>query len=352
MRFQWSWALVALAVIPLVLAIRMLVLRRKRRYAVRYASLALVREARPGRSRWRRYVPLGLFLAALGALVLSLARPEVTVSVSRSRTTIMLALDVSRSMCSTDVEPNRLVVAQDAAVRFVDDQPRDARIGIVAFAGTSQVVVAPTADKERLRDAIRGLTTGIGTAIGNALVTSIDALSEVNPRIAPSTLEVDEPPFAHDRYQADIVVLLTDGANTRGIEPLVAAELAAERRLRVYTIGFGTLEPGPLVCTAEQLGGEAFDPNFSGGFGPGGPPPGFTQFLVIDEPTLEEIADTTGGEYFKAENAAQLIEVFRALPARVEVQQEPRELSVWFAASGAVLVLGGVGLALRWNRFP
>jgi Ca-activated chloride channel family protein len=360
-HFLRSPALLALAVIPIAIAIYVWMQRRKRKYAVRYASLSLIREARPGSSRWRRHVPFALLLASVAALVVALARPEATVSVPEGRTSIILALDVSRSMCSTDVDPNRLAVAEEAAQKFVDRQPEGTRLGIVAFAGTSQLLVPPTTDKDRLHKAIDGLTTSIGTAIGNALLTSIDALSEVNSHIAPSTLNVDTtdgsqlPPGA---FEPDIIVLLTDGANTRGVAPLVAAQQAVDRRVRVYTIGFGTTSPGPLVCTSDQLGGGLpFGDQFSGPIpvGPGGPggigavP---NQFVDRDEATLQGVADLTGGEYFRAENSDQLVNVFDKLPQRVVRQDEKHEISVYLVFLGALLVVGAFGLSMWWNRYP
>jgi Ca-activated chloride channel family protein len=359
--FLRGWALIGLVLIPIAIALYVWMQRRKRKYAVQYASLSLIREARPGSSRWRRHVPFALLLASVAALVLAMARPEVTVSVPEGRTSIILALDVSRSMCSTDVDPNRLAVAQDAAAKFVDSQPRGTRLGIVAFAGTSQLVVPPTTDKDRLHTAIENLTTSIGTAIGSALLTSIDALSEVNSRIQPSTLDAGAASGSQPSkgsYEPDIIVLLTDGANTRGIEPLVAAQQAADRRVRVYTIGFGTTSPGPLVCTSEQLGGGVpFGDQFGGpvGVGPGGPGGVGTvpnQFVDRDEPTLRGVADMTGGEYFSAENADELVGVFDDLPQRVVRQDERHEISVYFVVLGALLVITAFGLSMWWNRYP
>ena len=354
-------ALLGLVLIPIAIALYVWMQHRKRKYAVQYASLSLVREARPGSSRWRRHVPFALLLASVAALVFALARPEVTVSVPEGRTSIILALDVSRSMCSTDVDPNRLAVAQEAAAKFVESQPKGTRLGIVAFAGTSQLLVPPTTDKDRLHTAIEELTTSIGTAIGNALLTSIDALAEVNSRIQPSTLDASAAggsELPKGGFEPDIIVLLTDGANTRGVEPLVAAQQAADRRVRVYTIGFGTTEPGPLVCTSEQLGGGIpFGDQFGGpvGVGPGGPgsvgqvP---TQFVDRDEPTLRGVAEMTGGEYYRAENADQLVGVFDDLPQRVVRQDEKHEITVYFAFLGALLVITAFGLSMWWNRYP
>jgi Ca-activated chloride channel homolog len=354
MGFRWSWALLGLLAIPVLAAVYVWLQRRKRKFAVRYASLSLIREAMPGRSSWRRHVPFALLLATAAALLLASARPQMTVSISTGDTSIILALDVSRSMCATDVDPNRLAVAQDAARNFVEDQPEGTRFGIVAFAGSAQILVPPTADTDRLIESIEGLTTSIGTAIGSAVLASIDALAEVNSDVAPSTVDLSdsarEPPPGSDRYVPDIIVLLTDGANTRGVDPLVAAQQAADRRARVYTIGFGTTEPVALSCSPDQLGSDMFDVPFgAGGFSGGGDP---SQFLLIDEPTLQGIADTTGGSYYRAQNADQLLGVLDDLPSRVVTQDEEREVSVAFVALGAVLAMAAVGLSLWWNRYP
>jgi len=362
MTFTWPWALLALAVIPIVIAIYVWQLRRKRKYAVNFASLSLIREALPKRSSWRRHLPAALLLVAMAALVFATARPQAVVDVSTSHTSIMLTLDVSRSMCSTDVAPNRLTAAQNAAKKFVDEQPEGTRIGVVAFSGAAQLLVPPTTDGDRLKNAIDNLTTGMGTLIGNGLLTSIDALSKVNRDIAPSTVKLSasdrkRAPFA-SKYEPDIIVLLTDGAATGGVDPLVAASQAADRRVRIYTVGFGTNNPGTLVCTSEQLGASDFGPfGGGGGFGGGGFRPNFGgggrgNFLDIDQQTLKSIAKRTGGTYNQAESADQLVKVFRNLPKRITTQKEQRELTVYLVAAAALLATAGLGLSLWWNRYP
>jgi Ca-activated chloride channel family protein len=361
MSFSWPLALVSLAVIPVLIAGYWWLQRRRRRFALRYASLSLIREAVPRRSRWRRHLPFALLVAALASLMMATARPKAVVEVPLSRTSIILALDVSRSMCSTDVDPNRLTVAQEAARAFVEDQAQGTRLGIVAFAGFAELVVPPTTDTDVLLDAIDNLTTALGTVIGNATLESVDAIAEINPDVAPSTLDLATgaggEPLAGE-YVPDIVVLLTDGANSRGIDPILAAEQASDRRVRVYTIGFGTTEPVAMVCTRQQLGGDLFDDQVGGGrFGGGGSGAGavgggFRRFLVIDEPTLQSIAELTGGNYYRAEDADQLSEVFADLPTQVELQEEEVEVSVAFAIAGAFLVVAAVGLSLAWNRYP
>lgn len=340
--------------IPLLIAVYIWLLKRKRRFAVRYSSLVLIHEALPAGSSWRRHLPFALFLLSLISLMIALARPVVKVEVPLSRTTIILALDVSRSMCATDVPPNRLTVAQEAALAFIEDQPAGSQMGIVAFAGSAEIVVPPTRDKEVLQQAIRSFTTSIGTTIGSATLKAIDAIAQINPTVAPSGVNIeareDKPGLAEESYQPDIIVLLTDGANSQGPDPLDAAQEAAQRGVRIYTIGFGTLEPGPMVCSHHQLGTDSFGGSFGGGFGGGSG--GFRRFLVIDEPTLQAMADLTGGTYFRAENADQLLQVFLSLPAQITLQKETVEISAVFSALGAVLVTVAVALSLLWHRFP
>ncbi|MCB0131993.1 MAG: VWA domain-containing protein, partial [Caldilineaceae bacterium] len=170
MSLLWPWTLLCLILIPLGIALYVWMLRRKRRFAVRYSSLALVRAAMPARQRWRRHLPFGLFMLGLTALVLAMARPVAAITVPQSRASIILAMDVSRSMCATDVPPNRLTVAQEAAQAFIADQAAGTQIGIVAFTGFAEIIVPPTNDKDALDAAIDNFTTALGTAIGSAIL--------------------------------------------------------------------------------------------------------------------------------------------------------------------------------------
>ncbi len=355
MRLLWPLALLGLVVPLVIVAAAFWLRRRRRKYAVTYASLSLIRPAMPERSRWRRLVPAGLLLAAIVVLVLGTARPQALVTTSRSDTSIMLTIDVSRSMCSTDVKPNRLTAAVEAARRFIDDQPGGTRMGIVVFARSSQILVPPTSDRDRLHDAINGLTTAVGTAIGNGMLSSIDALSRVNHDIAPSTVKLAAADKRRDRfaskYLPDVIVVLTDGAATTGVDPLDAARQAADRRLRVFTIGFGSTRPSALVCTAEQFGGDTLGPGGVGGFVPDFSSPQVANFLQLDEHTLRAIARTTGGSYARAAGAEQLQRAFRELPKRVVAVREVHELTVYFVALGALLAIGAVATSRWWNRF-
>jgi Ca-activated chloride channel family protein len=358
MTFLWPNLLLTLLLAPLLALLYLWILRRRRRYAVPYSSLSLLREALPPRWRWRRHLPAAFFLLAVISLLTALARPAAVVQVPLSRTTIILALDVSRSMCATDVDPNRLTVAQEAASRFVDEQADDTKIGIVAFADRAELVVPPTSDKDHLQQALATLTTSIGTAIGSATLKGIDAIADVNPAVQASGANLTDAspaePLPGAEFQPDIIVLLTDGANTRGPRPVDAAQQAADRQLRVYTIGFGSTEFTPMVCTAAQLGSDVFGDGFGGfgGFDRGGRGDRFRQYLLLDEPTLRSMAETTGGEYFRAENADQLLDVFRDLPKRIALQSEHTEISFAFAGFGALMLMLALALSFWWNRMP
>jgi Ca-activated chloride channel family protein len=372
MSFASPLVLLGLLIVPALVGAYLWQLRRKRKNAVRFSSVALIRQAIPRRSRWHRHIPPALFIAAIAALIIGAARPEVSRDIAINKTSIILTLDVSGSMCATDVTPNRLTAAQNAAKQFVENQVAGTRIGIIAFSNFAQLVVPPTKDKEALTRAIDGLTTSRGTVIGAAMLQAIDAIASIDPNVAPVDADIaaqanegrdDEenrtPPDAtpapvpSEGYVPNIVVLLTDGANTRGISPVDAAKQAADRRVRVYTIGFGTENPTALVCSAAQLGAGGFDggpgggpPN--GGFGGGGG--GRRNFLLRDEDTLKAVAAATGGTYYAAEDAEQLRDVFAKLPSDIQNQHEEQEISVWFVMAGALLVVGALGLSLRWNR--
>ena len=277
-------------------------------------------------------------MLSLVFLILALARPVSSMSVTSSRANVILALDVSRSMCSRDIEPNRVVVAQEAAETFIRNQPSGTRVGIVAFSGFAELIVPPTTDKDALLEAVGGLTTGRRTAIGSAILRSVDALSEVNADVAPINAFVipartlgAEPPDI--RLQPDIVVLLTDGASNSGALPLDAAQAAAERGVRVYTIGFGTEFGAGFRCTAEQLGLGAFGNAFITGFARGR-----GRFRRgLDEDTLQQVAAMTDAEYYLAESADELLDVFATVPAHLATTDVETEVTAISAALAALL---------------
>jgi Ca-activated chloride channel homolog len=355
MDWLWPGFLLLLGVLPLIVAAYLWMLRRRRRYAVRYSSLVLVREALPHQSRLRRHLPFALFLLALASLVFALSRPVAIVSVPTNQTTIVLAIDVSRSMCSTDIQPNRLEAAEAAALSFIERQKSSTQIGIVAFAGSGEVVQAPTTDQEALQAAIASLATGRRTAIGSGILTALDAIAEIDKSVAPSVTETSSgptpTPVPKGAYAPDIIVLLTDGVSNAGPLPEEAAQQAADRGVRVYTIGFGTANGSEIpFCDPQLRGRSLFDGGqaFGGGLGFGGG--GFRR--GIDEDTLKQVADMTGGTYYSAESAGELQNVFQNLPTYLITRHETMEISVAFTAIGALLAAIAVGLSLIWHPLP
>ncbi len=364
MDFLWPVSLFLLALIPLLIAVYVWILRRRRRFAVRYSSLALVREALPHQSRWRRHLPFALFLAALASLVIALGRPVSIVSVPTGQTVVILAIDVSRSMCSTDVQPSRLLAAEAAALSFIQRQQSRTQIGIVAFSSFAEEIQPPTTDQEALIAAVTSLLVGRRTAIGSGILKSLDAISEIDQSVAPSVTDtsrgVAPTPVPKGAYAPDIIVLLTDGVSNTGPTPVEAAQQAADRGVRVYTIGFGTGNENqtfpncgvgrePFGGGGQPFGGGfggGFGGSFGGGFGGGGFRRG------IDEETLKQVASMTGGTYHSAESAGELQSVFQNLPTYLITKHETTEISVMFAAAGALLAALAIVLSLIWHPLP
>jgi Ca-activated chloride channel family protein len=271
-------------------------------------------------------------------------------SVPSGQSTILLVMDVSRSMCSSDIKPSRLAAAQAAATEFVRQQPATTQIGIVAFSGFAELIQAPTTDRQLLEDALDSFLTGRRTAVGSGIVAAIDAIAEIDPDVAPAvgsySSAIPPTPVVQGDYAPAIIVVLTDGASNAGVEPADAAQQAADRGLRIFTIGFGTEvgEPVAPQCGPSFLGRE---PTGGGGFGGGG---GFRR--GIDEDTLKLVAQMTGGQYFPAESASELQTVLLGLPTATIMSNEVVELSVGFAGVGGLLTLLALGLSQRWRPLP
>ena len=350
MDFLWPNLLLLLGLIPLIVAIYIWILRRRFRFSVRYSSLSLFHEAILPLSSVRRHLPFGLLIFALLSLVLALGRPIVPETVLSEQTTIMLTLDVSRSMCMQDITPNRLEVARVAALSFVQQPVLGTQVGVVAFAGFAELAQKPTTNLALLESTITNLTTATETAIGSAILESLDAIAEVDDRVRPSdeihihtdlsSKQVTETKSLKSEYVPHIIVLLTDGASNTGPPPLLAAQQAAERGVRIYSIGFGTTNAAIMDCwnrfpddppsVEDPLGGGSF------GNGP-------------DEATLKQIAELTGGKFYSATSAAELQSVFQDLHSYVAMTNKTIEVSVFFAALGAVLALVALMLSMLWH---
>jgi len=356
MALIWPRLLLLLGLIPLLIAVYIWFLRRRRRYAVRYSSLALVREAMGRQTSWRRHIPFALFLLALSSLVVAVARPVMVVTVPTAQTTIILTIDVSGSMRSRDVYPTRMLAAENAAINFIQHQKPGTQIGLVAFSNFAEEIQQPTTDQEALQAAIESLTTGRRTAIGGGILKAIDAIAEVDKNVAPSVTDtstgVEPTPVPKGDYAPDIIVVLTDGVSNVGPLPTDAAKQAADRGIRVYTIGFGTANGNIDFGQGGGFGGNGGlnnNNNFggNGGFLGGG---GFR--MGIDEATLKQVASMTGGKYYIATSATELENVFLNLPTYLIIKHETSEISVLFAAAGGLLALLAICLSLVWHPLP
>jgi Ca-activated chloride channel family protein len=250
-------------------------------------------------------------------------------------------------MCSTDVKPNRITAAEQAAADFIKSQTGGPRIGLVAFASTAVVLVPPTTDIKQLTSALGGLSTSFGTAIGEGILTSLDAIAQVDPSVPPTGAAVSRPRGAG--YADDVIVVLTDGSNNRGVDPHIAAKEAAARGVRVFTIGYGTDNPAPLACGSDQFGGFGGGSFGGGGFGGGRGGAGGNPFDA-DFNALMQISRTTGGSFYRAQDADQLSRALAKLPAAFTIVRKHIDLASWFAAGGGLLVAAAVGLSLWWNR--
>ncbi|MDQ6693707.1 MAG: VWA domain-containing protein [Chloroflexota bacterium] len=353
MSLLWPGFLLLLALVPLLVLAYILVLR-KQRVGLRYSSLALVRAALPKYSRWRRHLPFALFLAALTGLVFALAHPVDIVSVPTGQATIILAIDVSGSMRQNDIDPSRIEAAKAAALSFVRNQKSSTEIGIVAFAGYAELIQSPTTDQGALENAIKSLTTARGTAIGSGILTSIDAIADIDKLVAPSNQDssIADPavPVPKGAFAPDIIVLLTDGVATSGVPPLDAAQQAVTRGVRVYTIGFGTANGQPDFGPPGFQGGRGQSGRGQGGFGGGGQFGGFKR--GIDEETLKQVASMTDGKYYAASSASELEKVFEGLPTYLITKHEVVDISVAFAGLGIALVTAALLLGQRWHPLP
>jgi Ca-activated chloride channel family protein len=347
MKFAWPEMLFLLALVPLMVAAYVWILRRKKKLALRYASLAMVKNAMSTGQRLRRHVPPTLFLLAVITMIVAIARPTAVVTLPSQHETVVLAIDVSGSMRATDVEPNRLAAAQAAARTFVSEQPRSTRIGVVAFAATALVVQHPTQNREDILTAIERLQLQRGTAVGSGIVVSLatifpnagitlDGVGDAAKRNAWKSYSLDEPqktekeqfvPVPPGSFSSAAIILLTDGQRTTGPEPVEAAKIAAERGVRVFTVGIGTPE-------GEVMGFE-----------------GWRMRVKLDEETLKNVASITRGQYFYAGDAAELKKVYRSLNSRFVLEKKETEITALFSAIAALLALASAGLSLLWfNR--
>ncbi len=345
MTFLWPQLLWLLLLVPLLVGTYVWLLRRKKKMALRYASLSIVREAMGTGQSIRRHIPPALFLLSIACMLVAASRPFAVVMLPSQQETIILAMDVSGSMRATDVKPNRLVAAQNAAKAFLADLPRHVKVGIVAFAGSANVVQPATVNREDLVAAIDKFQMQRATAIGSAIVVSlaelfpdagIDLSDLTYGRGKQFGASLDKPPAKDKKeftpvppgsYGSGAIILLTDGQRTTGVDTLEAAKMASERGVRIYTVGIGTVD-------GETIGFE-----------------GWSMRVRLDEETLKNVASRTGGEYFYAGTAQDLQKVYEKLSSRLTMEKKETEISGLLALAAAALALVSAGLSLLWfNR--
>jgi Ca-activated chloride channel family protein len=346
--FLWPQLLWLLLALPLLVLLYLWLMRRRKQVALQYASLSIVREAMGKGVGWRRHVPPVLLLLSIAFMLLAASRPVASISLPSTQQTIILAMDVSGSMRAEDVQPNRLVASQNAAKAFLAELPRHVKVGIVAFAGSAQVVQPVTLSREDLVAAIDKFQLQRATAIGSAIVVSLSELfpdqrinlgdmtySRNTDPFAPKGRALDQPrpddkpftPVAPGSHTSAAIILLTDGQRTTGVDTAEAAKMAADRGVRVYTVGVGTVD-------GEIIGFE-----------------GWSMRVRLDEESLKEVARTTQAEYYYAGTAENLKKVYETLSSRLTVEKKETEISGLLALAASILALFSAGLSVLWfNR--
>ena len=345
MKFLWPETLWLLLAVPLLVAGYVVLLRRRKKVALRYASLSIVKEAMDAGRNVRRHVPPLLILLALTTMFVAVGRPVAVITLPSQHETVILAMDVSGSMRATDVQPNRLAASQAAAKAFVAEQPPTTRIGVVSFAATAALVQTPTRNREDIITSIDRFQLQRGTAIGSGIIVSlatlfpnagIDVSKLIYGRDARRGFLRDQAreaekkefkPVPPGSYTSGAIILLTDGQRTTGPDSLEAARMAADRGVRVFTVGVGTK-------AGETIGFE-----------------GWSMRVRLDEETLKNIANVTHGEYFYAGTATDLVKIYKSLNSRLVLEKKETEITALLAAAAAVMVLLAAALSLLWfNR--
>jgi Ca-activated chloride channel family protein len=336
MDFQWPNMLWLLLLVPLLLAAYIWAQRRRQRYALRFASLSLIKEALGKGPGIRRHIPPALFLIALSVMIVALARPEAVIVLPKQEGTVVLVIDVSGSMQADDLQPTRMEAAKAAARSFVEKQPQGVRIAVVSFTDNAFIVQAPTTDREPVLGAINRLQPQRGTAVGRGLLSALDAIFEQNLSgfldVGPNARVTPAPtptPLPRGEYAPAIVVLLTDGESNTGPDPVEIAKQAALRGVRVFTVGVGSSEGTVLHIQGRSVR------------------------TRLDEASLKKIADLTDGQYFNASNEGDLKNIYDNLGSRTVLRTEKSEITYLLTGGAIIMSLFAGILSLLWfNRLP
>lgn len=329
-RFLWL-----LLIVPAALAAYVLLQQRRPKDVVRFTNLDLLESVVEHSPRWRRHVPAALFLVAMSALLVGLARPQATIKVPREEATIVLILDVSGSMKADDVQPDRIGAARDSAQAFVKDLPPKYRVGLIAFSSTVRVLAPPTQDREQVQLAIDGLTAKGGTAMGDALLSGVGL---VRPETLAAAEGSDAPPLDGGAINPNpaaripaSMLLISDGANTLGqTQPLDAADIANKLGVPIYTVALGTAT------------GQALIPDLQGG--------SRLQTVPPDPETLKAVAERTGGQFYDAPSAGQLNKVYDDIGSKIGSRKERKDATHWPLGVGVGFLVLAAGLSLAWQQ--
>ena len=328
-RFLWL-----LLLVPAGLAAYVLLQQRRPKDVVRFTNLALLESVVERSPRWRRHLPAGLFLLAMTALLVGLARPQATIEVPREEATIVLIVDVSGSMKADDVQPDRIRAAQASARTFVQALPPKFRVGLIAFSSNVRVLASPTQDRDQVRLAIDSLVANGGTAMGDALINGVGL---VRPEALAAADGTDAPldggainPTPGVRIPASIL-LISDGANTAGqMQPLDAADVASKLEVPIYTVALGTAT------------GQALIPDGRGG--------SRLQTVAPDPETLQAVAERTGAQFYDAPSADELRKVYEDIGSKVGFRKERKDATHWPLGVGVALLVVAAGLSLAWQQ--
>lgn len=312
MVFIWPWALILLLLVPLLVWLYRRSLRPPAESVVLYPDVAMLAWASRQTSNWRQHLSAGLYLLALVMAVVALARPTLPVLQADPRAAVVLAVDISRSMQATDVQPSRFEAARAALRTFIRELPEGMRVALVTFSRNAQLVVPLTTDRDRLLEAVDFLELNLGTAIGDAILESIMALPPL-----PERAEAPDP------KSLATIILLTDGRSLAGVDPVEAAKEAARLQIRVHAIGIGRSSDGPVPGLPEQ----------------------YALAAQFDEEALKEIARVGDGEYFFVDSAGKLREAYRNLTRQMTWRVRQDEVSALFALLTALFLLMSLGVA-------
>ena len=336
MSFIWPSLLYLLLIVPLLVWLYFRSQRQRRDLAARYGGMGVVNDSAQKSVGGRRHIPAIIFLFAIAILIMSIARPQATVSVPKLGGTVILTFDVSGSMAADDLKPTRMEAAKAAATEFVKQQPSNILIGVVAFSDGGISIQAPTSDKAQTLETIYRLVPRRGTSLGNGILVSLNTIvvSAGDPPFLNATSPSAQPsgtsaPAIQGWYPSAAIVLLSDGENNQNPDPALAADLAADLGVRIYTIGIGSTQGAALEVD------------------------GFTVFSQLDEGLLQSVSDNTGGQYYQAADEADLARIYRDLQPKLSIQSENIEVTSLFAGAGILLFLIAGALSLLWfGRVP